>query len=640
MNEPMTLIDVYSGRAKWEDYLESSRARASSMNDLREDELARGIERLRSDFDVAQGELVWKSEMTSEAVGKLLEEIRLAEFEREARAYRIRAERAYVNGWYEEALADFLEAEKRNYPDYSVHRSIATLYLYHFGDLPAALSSFEKAAKYSRPSDSRQCSESHYFLGVVSALMNQNDNAISYFLEASLINPNLVDAHYQCAVIAAISRNAALTIQQLERAVRGDSRYLDRAGVEPVFDAMRSEIDELFERLIKPIEEKAEQVRKEIEALKTFVIARPDETSIQTLLSDLETQMSRSAHASNALGFLEKLAHAESEIGELQRRFHRQYSIDPREYIRSVAFSPDGALLAAGFMNGRVQVWQSDSGQSTYSTSVHLASVNSVAFSPDNFWLASGSRDRTIKLLEAETGLEVRVLSGHLGEVRSVSFSPDGQWLTSGSHDKTVRLWRVATGGLVETFAGHAQQVTSAIFSPEGRTIASASWDRTVRLWDVTSERPVRTLARHSHGVGALAFSADGLVLASGDENGHVMLWDTRSGRMTKEFRGHINAINSLAFSPDGRVLASGCLGRSIILWAIDSGEIIKRVRYKNISYHSVAFSPRGEWLALGSRGLELWLKALLTHEEYDRVGKYLSKQITNAKESQLKEGK
>jgi hypothetical protein len=33
-----------------------------------------------------------------------------------------------------------------------------------------------------------------------------------------------------------------------------------------------------------------------------------------------------------------------------------------------------------------------------------------------------------------------------------------------------------------------------------------------------------------------------------------------------------------------------------------------------------VAFSPRGEWLALGSRDLQLWLKAILTKEEYAAV--------------------
>jgi tetratricopeptide (TPR) repeat protein len=89
-------------------------------------------------------------------------------------------------------------------------------YLYHFNDLAAALQAFEKAAKYARPGDSRQCSESHYFAGVVCALMHRFDDAVANFLEAGAINPNLFDAHYQCAVIAAIKGSSALATRELK----------------------------------------------------------------------------------------------------------------------------------------------------------------------------------------------------------------------------------------------------------------------------------------------------------------------------------------------------------------------------------------------------------------------------------------
>ncbi|MGH9856037.1 MAG: hypothetical protein ACREBD_39885, partial [Blastocatellia bacterium] len=95
------------------------------------EKLVGGLESLKADFNLLLGDIVWRLEMQQESLTSILEEIRLAEFEREARAYRTRAERAYLNGWYEESLGDFLEAEKRNYPDYTVHRSIAQIYLYH-----------------------------------------------------------------------------------------------------------------------------------------------------------------------------------------------------------------------------------------------------------------------------------------------------------------------------------------------------------------------------------------------------------------------------------------------------------------------------------------------------------------------------
>ncbi len=73
----------------------------------------------------------------------------------------------------------------------------------------------------------------------------------------------------------------------------------------------------------------------------------------------------------------------------------------------------------------------------------HTFWVSSVAFSPDGRLLASGSHDYTIKLWEVATGNLVRTLSGHTDDVNSVAFSPDGRLLASGSEDTTIRLWYV-----------------------------------------------------------------------------------------------------------------------------------------------------------------------------------------------------
>jgi hypothetical protein len=74
----------------------------------------------------------------------------------------------------------------------------------------------------------------------------------------------------------------------------------------------------------------------------------------------------------------------------------------------------------------------------------HMDSVLSVAFSPDGKILASGSADRTIKLWDVATGKELRTLSGHTSYVLSVAFSPDGKILASGSGDRTINLWDVS----------------------------------------------------------------------------------------------------------------------------------------------------------------------------------------------------
>ncbi len=73
----------------------------------------------------------------------------------------------------------------------------------------------------------------------------------------------------------------------------------------------------------------------------------------------------------------------------------------------------------------------------------HTGWVLSVAFSPDGALLASGSNDNTVRLWRVSDGAQLRTLEGHTDEVRSVAFSPDGRLLASGSRDGTVRLWGV-----------------------------------------------------------------------------------------------------------------------------------------------------------------------------------------------------
>jgi WD40 repeat protein len=122
----------------------------------------------------------------------------------------------------------------------------------------------------------------------------------------------------------------------------------------------------------------------------------------------------------------------------------------------------------------------------------HTGPVISVAFSPDGTIVASASGDATVKLWDVKAGKEIRTLTGHAGWVWSVAFSPDGKIVASGSGDQTIKLWEVATGKEVRTLRGHALTVESVAFSPDGRILASASVDATVRLWDVEPAQPGR----------------------------------------------------------------------------------------------------------------------------------------------------
>jgi hypothetical protein len=108
-----------------------------------------------------------------------------------------------------------------------------------------------------------------------------------------------------------------------------------------------------------------------------------------------------------------------------------------------------------------------------------------ISFSPDGKLIASGYWDKIVWLWDAHSGKPVRSLRGHRGSIGTVVFSPDGKTLLSGSADKTLCLWEVATGKLLHELVGHQGSVLSATFSSDGKRIASASADTTILIWDV-----------------------------------------------------------------------------------------------------------------------------------------------------------
>jgi WD40 repeat protein len=204
----------------------------------------------------------------------------------------------------------------------------------------------------------------------------------------------------------------------------------------------------------------------------------------------------------------------------------------------------------------------------------HTDWVLSVAFSPDGRLLASGSFDDTIKLWEVASGRLVRTLTGHTDWVRSVAFSPDGRLLASGSDDETIKLWEVASGSLVRSL-GHTAPVLSVAFSPDGRLLASGSY-KEIKLWDVATGSLVRTLTGHTNWVLSVAFSPDGRLLASGSADKTIKLWEVASGSLVRTLTGHTDWVRSVAFSPDGRLLASGSADKTIKLWEVASGSLVR----------------------------------------------------------------
>ena len=244
-----------------------------------------------------------------------------------------------------------------------------------------------------------------------------------------------------------------------------------------------------------------------------------------------------------------------------------------RNLVRSIAFDPQGEMLASASDDGTVKFWDVRSGNLIRTLEGDKRKVVSVAFDPLGGILASGSGDGRVKFWDVRSGNLIRTLKGHEGEVSSVTFDPQGEMLATAGEDKTVKLWDVRSGNLIRTLEGHESRVTCVVFDPHSELLASSSRDATLKLWDVRSGTVFRTLEGHAHDVESVAFDPKGKMLASGSRDHTVKLWETRSGKLLRTLEGHTGYANIVVFSPDGRLLVSKSTDHTIRLWDCSTWE-------------------------------------------------------------------
>jgi WD40 repeat protein len=271
--------------------------------------------------------------------------------------------------------------------------------------------------------------------------------------------------------------------------------------------------------------------------------------------------------------------------------------------VLSIAFSPDGKLLAIGDTNSEICLWEVKNTKQMLSLKGHESWVWSVSFipvsgaSPEETGqiLASGSQDSTIKLWDVRTGQCLKTLQGDGYAVRSVEFSPDGKTLASGHADANVRLWDVRSGECLKTLQGHTQGVWSVGFSSDGRTLASGSLDHTARLWDVHTGQCLQILNGHTSWVWSVSFSPDSKTLASGSDDRTVKLWDVHTGQCLNTLHGHDYGVRSVRFNPVegiGQTLASGSDDRTVRLWNAHTGQCLNTLHGHDYGVRSVRFNP------------------------------------------------
>ena len=239
-------------------------------------------------------------------------------------------------------------------------------------------------------------------------------------------------------------------------------------------------------------------------------------------------------------------------------RFVRVWSRQLADHAADLHFVSSGRVLAAATLAGTVTVLDASTGELLAEPTGHPGGALSLAWSPDGFLLATGGQDGRVRVCRPGGEPVFETPSGR-DWIEHMAFSPDGLQLAVGA-GRTARVYD-RSGQLLADQGGHGSTISALCWM--GRRLVTACYGG-VRLLE--PDRPVAPrFLEYSGSILALAPSPDGKWLASGNQDGSLHIWQVESGAECA-MSGYPMKVKALAFSDDGSTLVAAG-GSEVTLW-------------------------------------------------------------------------
>jgi WD40 repeat protein len=333
----------------------------------------------------------------------------------------------------------------------------------------------------------------------------------------------------------------------------------------------------------------------------------------------------------------------------------------------SMAFSPDGQVVAAVGEDGVPRVWSVKTGQTGEILAAelrkelreHRGAARDVEFSPDGRTFATTGDDGTVCLWDTGSWGLIAVLRGHLARVECAAFSPDGRSVVTGDSLGQVRVWQydapivlpgsaaairpdgrqvittsagndtpqvfdTHTGDPVLPLVGHQGTISQAVFSPDGRRAATLGVAGDIHLWDTANwNNPLPVIQGDSEHNLQAAFSPNGQYITAVGLSRTADIWVVSEPKRPPLGISHNFTINALAFSPDSRSVVTASADNTARVWRIDATEPVRLLSH-DTSVISASFDPKGRLVITGcdDNTVQVWDVATAPRRLWNGVSK------------------
>ena len=320
--------------------------------------------------------------------------------------------------------------------------------------------------------------------------------------------------------------------------------------------------------------------------------------------------------------------------------------------VLSVAFSPNGEIIASGSKDESAKLWWLNRNQHSELKHENKNGSDGVAFSNDGNLIAiANTENRNIDLYNLNNKL-IRTFIRNDSSFNKVIFAPNNQYIAASNKDHEIKIFQLSDGHLVRTLFGdqdYSQNKKQKYdfldikFSPNGQFIAAASTDRTIKIWSRSSGELLHILEGHEDWVYAISFSPDGkyIVSGGGGSDKSLRFWETSTGELIKIIKDADSSVHSIRFSSDGKLIASAGSEQVLKIWDFNSilssnndvllnhqDILLKVIKGHKSEINDLDFSPDGNLIALAGNNqvVTLW-----------KLNKVLQKSINTSNYSILK---